>query len=310
MKRFKNQRIKRKAKQKIFVLGLLVMALFILFSLSNNKDLYLPKIKFFYFSSLNSQLDQQEFNFFFQEIYSEKKKMQMYHLLEYTNMDLRKKVKEIREPSIEVTNELQSLKLDEQTVYITFDDGPTAYTKDIIDLLEAYEMKATFFMLEPRIRRYKESVMYLIEKGHQPALHGVTHRLDKFYESKDSVVLELNLTNQTLFELTGTTSSVIRTPYGSYPHMKDEYFHAISENGYYLFDWTIDSLDWKYKSEQYVWYTISQLENKESLKNRPKVILLHDRKSTYLHLEKLLMYLKSQGYQTEIIDYRYVGYSF
>lgn len=302
--------MKKKTKHKLVLISLLAIFILILYPSSKKSDFYYSNIINYYTSILNTSINQQDYNFFFKEIFSEKKKLQMYHLFEYTNNDLRQKFHGINQPAVEVISELQTLKLDDQTVYITFDDGPTPYTKDIIDLLDAYDMKATFFMLEPRMRKYKESVMYLIEKGHQPALHGVTHRLDKFYESKDSVLLELNLSNQTLLELTGTTSSVIRTPYGSYPHMKDEYFHAISENGYYLFDWTIDSLDWKYNSEQYVWYTISQLENKEYLKDRPKVILLHDRKDTYMHLEKLLLYLKFQGYQTEVIDYRYVGYSF
>ena len=309
-----NKKIRSKTKWRIGLLTFMLASLFIIFKI--NEIGFVPFTKYVDYQVMaNNMIDvNEDVNFFYNELFTENKKVQMFLVLDPLNFSLRDfvgKEEEVQEVvAIPAVTELQSLKQDEKLVYLTFDDGPSAYTNEIIDLLEAYDMKATFFMLEPRMRKYPESVHYLINKGHQPALHGVTHRLDMFYESKESVVREMDITNQTLFDLTGLKSSVIRTPYGSYPHMKEEYFTAIAQNGYFLFDWTVDSLDWKYTSEQYVWHTIQQLENEKNIKDKPKVILLHDRESTYLHLEKLLVYLKMQGYSTDVIDYRYLGYSF
>ena len=53
-----------------------------------------------------------------------------------------------------------------KVMYLTFDDGPSEYTNDLLDLLATHHMKATFFMLGPEMERYPEAVKRMIEEGH------------------------------------------------------------------------------------------------------------------------------------------------
>lgn len=204
------------------------------------------------------------------------------------------------EPATEMNN---------KTIYLTFDDGPSPYTSAILDLLGSYKMKATFFMLEPNMRIYPDKLIEIIDEGHAPALHGVTHNVSKIYRSEKTVVDEMNTAKQTLIDLTGSVTHLIRTPYGSAPYMKPSYKEAVKNAGYQLWDWTIDSEDWKYQSSEYVSRVIAQLENYK-YPDSPIVILLHDRKTTAEHLPSLLEYLKANGYQSEILNEKLISYHF
>lgn len=196
-----------------------------------------------------------------------------------------------------------------KTVYLTFDDGPSAFTSNILDTLRSYQMKATFFMLEPNMRAYPDQLKQIIDQGHIPALHGVTHNISKIYRSEKTVVDEMYTGQQTLLNLTGTITHLIRTPYGSAPYMKPEYKEAVKAAGFQLWDWTIDSQDWKYQNAEYVTHVINQLENYRYPES-PIVILLHDRKTTAEHLPALLDYLQTNGYHTEILTEKLAAYHF
>lgn len=195
-------------------------------------------------------------------------------------------------------NDVQSTQ---KVIYLTFDDGPSPFTLDILDSLNTFSMKATFFMLEPNMRMHQKELHAIIDNGHIPALHGVTHNVSKIYRSEKTVVAEMAQAQSTLIKLTGTGTELIRTPYGSAPYMKPSYKKAVEEAGFKLWDWTVDSEDWKYRNGEYVNKVIQQIENFK-YSDRPIVILLHDRKSTAEHLPKLLTYLKDNGYTTEVLN--------
>lgn len=186
-------------------------------------------------------------------------------------------------------------------VYLTFDDGPHKVSKDILALLDQYDAKATFFMLDNNMKNYPDAVKEMASKGHSVGLHGVTHDKNKFYQSSKSVVGEMDQTQQTLFELTGIETDLIRTPFGSAPHMTDAYKDAVERSGYKMWDWNIDSRDWQFRDSRYVDSVIEQL-TKLNRVNQPIVILLHERPETLEHLPKLLDYLKEQGYEFKALE--------
>lgn len=190
---------------------------------------------------------------------------------------------------------------DEKVAYLTIDDGPTEVDDDILDLLAEYDAKATFFMLEPPMRNHPDVVKRIVDEGHVPALHGVTHDANKFYRSTQSVLDEMERAQQTLEDITGVKATLIRTPYGSSPNMTDTYKQAVKENGYQLWDWNVDSLDWKLTNGEYVQHAIQQIE-KVASKGEAPVILIHSRETTLEHLPKLLDYLVKQGYTLEGLD--------
>ncbi len=181
-------------------------------------------------------------------------------------------------------------------IYLTFDDGPNQYTDAILDLLGRYNAKATFFMLEPNMERYADSIRRMVNEGHSIGMHGVTHNAKIIYQSSEAVVNEMKRGQATLASISGLNSYLIRVPYGSVPHMKPAYFEAVNREGFKLWDWTIDSKDWKFLSRKYVSYILEQLES-YSNPDEPKVVLMHDKASTVEHLESLLQKLTELGYE-------------
>lgn len=188
-----------------------------------------------------------------------------------------------------------------KTVYLTFDDGPMAFSNEIIALLELHHFKATFFMIDGNIKKYPDAVKQMIQTGESVGLHGVTHNKTSFYASEDSVLGELNQTRTTLKDITGIDSFLMRTPYGSYPYMTNEYKKAVADHGYLMWDWNIDSRDWYYEDDRYVSNVIEQMV-KKSTQDRPIVILLHEKRETLVYLPKLLDYLSIQNYECKAID--------
>lgn len=190
--------------------------------------------------------------------------------------------------------------IDEKKVYLTFDDGPTPFTEQLLNVLNNYKVQATFFMLEPRMNEFQESLLRMVEEGHALGLHGVSHRLKQFYRSSESVLNEMNTGQATLENITGIKTFLIRTPYGSHPHMKPEYKTAVKDAGYKLWDWNVDSRDWHFRDERLVEYTIAQIKALEKA-NKTPVILLHDREETIKHLPQILDYLVNNNYTFKVI---------
>jgi peptidoglycan/xylan/chitin deacetylase (PgdA/CDA1 family) len=188
-----------------------------------------------------------------------------------------------------------------RTIYLTFDDGPEVFSKDIIALLEKYHYKATFFMLEPNVKAHPDAVKLMVQMHEGIGLHGVTHNKNLFYASAASVVGEMDQDRNTIKSITGIETYLIRTPYGSAPYMKPEYKQAVADHGYSLWDWNIDSRDWDFKDERYVTSVIQQL-NERLRHPGPIVILLHERRETLAHLPKLLDYLSKNGFESKAID--------
>ena len=184
--------------------------------------------------------------------------------------------------------------------YLTFDDGPSPTTEILLSILEEYQVKATFFMLEPRMNLFPDAVIQIAENGHRLGLHGVTHNRN-IYRSEETVIDEMNLAQETLTSLTGIKAVLIRTPYGSKPDMTDSYKEAVAEAGFILWDWNVDSKDWFFKDARLINHTISQLQVLEESKADP-VILLHDNKYTIEYLPQLLSYLIQNDYELFKLD--------
>jgi len=192
---------------------------------------------------------------------------------------------------------------DPSVVFLTFDDGPSAATPTIVHLLEQYRMNATFFMLEPNMRRFPAAVKAIAEDGFGCGLHGVTHDVHKFYRSPQTAVGEMKTAQSTLKQLTGIHTPLIRVPYGSVPYMTPAERQAEQNAGFIMWDWNVDSHDWDYRDVRFVRETEKQLETMRRKGSRSSpVILLHDRPETAKALPALLEYLKAHGYRTKVID--------
>ena len=82
--------------------------------------------------------------------------------------------------------------------------------------------------------------------------------------------------------------------------MKPDYIAAVNDYGFLMWDWNIDSQDWKLTDGSYINHTINQIQAFAS--DDPMVILFHDRQTTVDHLEKLLIYLSDNGYEMKRLE--------
>ena len=205
---------------------------------------------------------------------------------------------EVEEPSEDKQD--QEEQAVHQSVYLTFDDGPNENTEGILNVLERYDAKATFFMLEPNMRRFRDSVKDMAAEGHAVGMHGVTHDVSKFYQSSQTVVGEMKKGQETLESITGIHSNLIRVPYGSVPNMTPAYREAVDRAGFHMWDWNIDSEDWRLLSEEYVPNVMEQI-NDFPYKESPKIILLHEKDVTLEYLEELLIDLTEKGYSMKAL---------
>ncbi|WP_058005186.1 polysaccharide deacetylase family protein [Heyndrickxia sp. FSL K6-6286] len=197
-----------------------------------------------------------------------------------------------------------------KVAYLTFDDGPNAHTERILNILKKYDAKATFFMLNDNMAAHQTVVKEMVSEGHGVGCHGVTHDQQKFYRSPASAVGEMNTCLSTLAKITGQHSTVIRVPYGSKPYMTTNYRKAMDAKGYQMWDWNVDSLDWKLlNGPKTANYTINQIKALQKSGTSP-LILFHDKATTADALPAVLSYLKENGYELLPITNDIEAYNF
>ncbi len=188
-------------------------------------------------------------------------------------------------------------------VYLTFDDGPNAYTSQILDILKKKDTHATFFMIEGNIKHYPEVVKRMVKEENYPALHSVTHDKNKIYANPKNVASEMDKTRKTLQTISGFDSHLTRVPYGSKPYMKQPYRDDMVKNKFKMWDWTIDTEDWRYGKTP--WKIVDKVKSgMQGLKgkNKPIVILLHDSKASASVLGEIIDYVRKQGYEPVSYD--------
>ena len=98
-------------------------------------------------------------------------------------------------------------------VYLTFDDGPSSNTDRILDILDQYGVKATFFVVGKD--NYTEQYKRIVENGHTLAMHSYSHVYQDIYSSLDAYKQDLNKLRTFLYEVTGVECKLVRFPGGS-----------------------------------------------------------------------------------------------
>lgn len=185
--------------------------------------------------------------------------------------------------------------------YLTFDDGPNGNTSKILDILKEYDVHATFFMIEPKTKNYKKVVERMVLENHYIASHSVTHDKNKVYKSPEALLNEMNTTRAALLSITGVDSHLIRVPYGSKPYLTKEFRNALVDNNLKVWDWNVDSNDWRYSTEETISQVKKQVKNLKQRKTTP-VILFHDRANTVEALPIIIEFLKAEGYELKSYD--------
>lgn len=185
--------------------------------------------------------------------------------------------------------------------YITFDDGPTLNTPYIVETLDKFNAKATFFVLEERIILYPEFIRQIIHSGNAVGLHGVSHS-QAIYATDTSVLDEMEKTNRALENLMGEGSQLVRVPFGSSYRLTKKQAENLSEKGFIIWDWNVDPRD--SVGDIVPERVMANLKKGLSACKEAPVILLHDRKSTAKLLPMVLRYLTGEGYELRAISER------
>lgn len=195
-----------------------------------------------------------------------------------------------------------------KVAYLTFDDGPSKNTAKILDILDRYNVKATFFVKYNS--GYESTYKDIVKRGHTIALHSYTHDYAKIYRSTSAYYDDLYKLSDYVERVTGVESKILRFPGGSSNTISRSYCRGImstltksvQNKGFRYYDWNVDSGDADGT-------TVSESKIISNIKNRcgsqkQAVILMHDAASkttTAAALPEIIEYLKSKGYDIQPI---------
>lgn len=188
--------------------------------------------------------------------------------------------------------------------YLTFDDGPSANTAKILDILDRYNVKATFFVIYNK--EYSNTYSEIVKRGHTLALHSYTHTYSKIYAGETAYFNDLNKLSDHVSQLTGVTPKIIRFPGGSSNTVSKKYCIGImteltkevTAKGYIYHDWNVDSGDADAKTVDKD-ILVENIRSRLGSRSRA-VILMHDSHSkttTVEALPEMIEYIQSRGYE-------------
>ena len=198
-----------------------------------------------------------------------------------------------------VYDDLSSIPKNGKVVYLTFDDGPCVYTEDIINVLNKYNVKATFFVTN-QFSGYNDMIKKEYDYGHSIAVHTYSHNYNLIYSSLDSYLDDFNKMNEIIKEQTGSYSKIFRFPGGSSNTISKfnrgivtDIANKMNESGYIYFDWNVDSNDTGTADPNQIFKNvINGIENNES-----SVVLMHDIKRANIDsVDKIIKYGLENGY--------------
>ena len=163
-------------------------------------------------------------------------------------------------------------------VYLTFDDGPSAYTDDILDILDSYGVKATFFVVGKESESDLEAYKRIVEEGHTLGMHSYSHVYSRIYSSEENFTEDLDNITSLLESATGREPQFYRFPGGSSNSVSSldmhRFINILDDRGISYFDWNVSSGDASgelLSAEQILLNATSGIENREV-----SVILMHD----------------------------------
>ena len=188
-------------------------------------------------------------------------------------------------------------------VYLTFDDGPSIYTEEILDILAANNVKATFFVVHTDDASLEPMYKRIVEEGHTLGMHSYTHEYSEIYSSLDSFKNDVSMLHDYLYELTGVDCKYYRFPGGSSNTVSRV---DIQELLGYLYEEDIVYFDWNSLSGDAVNHRVSAEQLNASVmgyvrsNSGDSVVLMHDLLScheTVVALDSLIATLKEEGYE-------------
>jgi peptidoglycan/xylan/chitin deacetylase (PgdA/CDA1 family) len=184
-------------------------------------------------------------------------------------------------------------------IYLTFDDGPSEFTPQLLKVLEKYNVKATFFVVGTMSLEYLDEIA---AGGHTIGIHSDTHDYESIYSSDEAFLKDMQTLREKIHDRTGIYTNILRFPGGSSNTISKRLCKGImtrltqtlTAQGYRIFDWNVDSKDagGATTTEEVVENVIN------GIKKRPvSVVLQHDiRKFSVDAVEQIIIWGLDNGY--------------
>ena len=208
-----------------------------------------------------------------------------------------------------VTEQLRVVGKNEKIVYLTFDDGPSVCTDQILNILRQERVKATFFVTA-QFTPYLNRMAAIAKDGHEVAIHTYSHNF-KIYKSIDSYFADLNKLNDLIEKYTGKRSRIMRFPggssnsiyrkYNSDPKFMDRLCVALLDSGYQFVDWNLDSGDARGNNIAADRLVRSACGSRHNI----QCLLMHDtgaKRTTVTALPQIIRYFKQHGYEFGVLN--------
>lgn len=173
---------------------------------------------------------------------------------------------------------------DYKLIALTFDDGPSHNTNKLLDILDKYQVKATFFLVGTNINDRKEVIKKMDKLGMEIGNHTYNHKiLSK--QNQENIKLEIDKTNDLIYSITGKYPTLFRPSYGQTSKK------IRKSSNMPIIIWNIDTLDWKYhSSDRIVNSILSKVKEGD-------IILMHDLYTSSINaVDKLIPKLLDKGY--------------
>lgn len=207
------------------------------------------------------------------------------------------------QPGVPVGTTEQS---DEKVVYLTLDDGPSDNTQAVLDILDKYNAKATFFVTG-EMPEYKDMIKVAYDKGHTIGMHTYSHDYPKVYASVDAYFQDLDQIGQLVKEEIGYVPCFIRFPGGSSNTVSKKYtagimstlVQEVQNRGYQYYDWNGSSGDGAVRT------TEELVAQATSFESNNIILLCHDshgKQTTVEALPQIIEHYQSLGYTFKALD--------
>ncbi|MDF2474446.1 MAG: hypothetical protein K0R21_2228 [Anaerocolumna sp.] len=189
-------------------------------------------------------------------------------------------------------------------VYLTFDDGPSKFTGDILDILAKYNVKATFFVIGKTDEYSKEMYQRIVDEGHTLGIHSYSHVYRTIYNSLEDFDKDFTKLSDLLYDTTGYLPHIYRFPGGSGNDVSkvkiSKVIEYLNNKGIVYFDWNVVNGDatGNFPPPEKLYYNVI----KGISINNTSIVLMHDtatKENTVESLEPILKTLTE--YQTELL---------
>lgn len=189
----------------------------------------------------------------------------------------------------------------EKVVYLTFDDGPSKFTIDLMKVLTKHDVSATFFMLGSQIERFPNAAKAVVANGHVVGNHSYAHEFIPKLPDED-VRYTFRRTNSIIQQHVGYYTNIIRIPWGNIRNTQLKLFSPSTK----IYHWSINTDDWKFNKEKHgvdsIYHRIVDYAHNGA------IILCHDgggdRSKTVTAVDRAIATLKNDGWEFKTLPHK------